>query len=85
MGKFRPNFSDPESSIILRFTATKPGYEDAWPYLLVAIAKECIKAGWDLPLDVNLEDESKVANILLKLKPKISVSYHLYVLNLKKE
>ena len=77
--------SDPESSIILRFTATKAGYEDAWPYLMVAIAKECIKAGWDLPLNVNLEDESKVASVLLPLNPKISVSYHLYVLNLKKD
>ena len=70
--------------IILRFTATRPGYEDAWPYLIVEIAKECIKAGWDQPLHVNLEDASKVANILLPLEPKISESFHLYVLNLKR-
>jgi len=70
--------------IILRFTATRPGYEDTWPYLIHEIAKECIKAGWDLPLHVNLEDESKAANTLLQLKPKISESYHLYVLNLKR-
>ena len=72
------------NNIILRFTATRPGYEDAWPYLIVEIAKECIKAGWDLPLHVNLEDQSKVANILLPLKPKISESFHLYALNLKR-
>jgi NACalpha-BTF3-like transcription factor len=74
----------PESNIILRFTATRPGYEDVWPYLIVEIAKECIEAGWDLPLHVNVEDESKVAAALLPLNPKISESYHLYVLNLKK-
>jgi len=72
------------NNIILRFTATRPGYEDVWPYLIVEIAKECIKAEWDLPLHVNLEDESKVANFLLPLKPQISESYHLYVLNLKR-
>ena len=72
------------NNIILRFTATRPGYEDAWPNLIIEIANECIKAGWDLPLHVNLEDESKVAKLLLPLQPKISESYHLYVLNLKR-
>ena len=79
--------SDPTNSenIILRFTATRPGYEDAFPYLIVEIAKECIKAGWELlPLHVNLEDGSKVAEILLFLEPKISENHFLYALNLKK-
>jgi len=77
--------SKPEPNhVILRFTATKPGYDDAWPNLIVEIAKECIKAGWDLPLHVNLEGETKVAKILLQLEPQISESYHLYVLNLKR-
>ena len=71
-------------NLILRFTATKPGYEDAWPYLIVAIANECIKEEKTLPLHVNLEDGSKVSKILLKFKPKISESYHLYTLILKK-
>ena len=37
----------------MRFTAIRPGYDYAWPRLLVEMAKECKKAGWkDIPIQV---------------------------------
>ena len=72
------------SYIFLRFTATRPGYEDAWPVLIVAIAKECIATGWTNPLHINVESESKLAKILKRFDPKIKENYSLYVLKLNR-
>ncbi len=56
--RFQPNnarvFGD-EERIIMRFTAMKPGYNYAWPRLLVELAKECKKAGWT---DIEIQAES---------------------------
>lgn len=56
--RFQPNnarvFGD-EERIIMRFTAMKPGYNYAWPRLLVELAKECKKAGWT---DIKIQAES---------------------------
>ncbi len=56
--RFQPNnarvFGD-EEKIIMRFTAMRPGYNYAWPRLLVELAKECKKAGWT---DIKIQAES---------------------------
>ncbi len=43
--------SGDEERIIMRFTATSPGYSFVWDRLVAEIAKECKSAGWtDLPI-----------------------------------
>jgi hypothetical protein len=40
-----------DEKIIMRFTAIRPGYTQAWKRLLIEVAKECVTAGWtDIPL-----------------------------------
>jgi hypothetical protein len=75
---------DTPKFIFLRFTATRPGFEEAWPVLVVEIAKECVAIGWTKPLHINVESESKLAKILKQFNPKIKDSYSLYVLEFKK-
>jgi hypothetical protein len=66
--------------IILRFTATKPGNEKAWLPLISHITQECLRIGWnDVPLRVNTSSDSKIADILKTLNPKIKPSYHFYI------
>jgi hypothetical protein len=75
--------SDPPTYSFLRFSATRPGYEDAWPLLIVEIAKECLSAGWEMPLRVNTQKDSIIAKSLLQFNPVISDSYSLYALKIK--
>jgi hypothetical protein len=75
---------DPPTYVFLRFSATRPGYEDAWPLLVIEIAKKCLAAGWDLPLHVNTEEGSHIAESLSQFNPVISESYSLYALKIKK-
>ena len=74
---------DPPTSLFLRFSATRPGNEEVWPFLVIEVAKECRNAGWNLPLRVNVEDGSKIMQILSQFNPKITESFHLFVLILK--
>ncbi|MFX0084660.1 MAG: hypothetical protein ACFFAU_03220 [Candidatus Hodarchaeota archaeon] len=69
--------------MILRFTATRNGYEEAWKTLIIEIAKECVASGpeWTQnPLRVNVESGSKQASILSTMNPKTKPSYDYYVL-----
>lgn len=70
--------------IILRFAATRPGYEAAWPVLITQIAKTCVEVGWtdSGPLIVfSGSDSEKLLNVLKKLKPNKKPSYDLFVFN----
>lgn len=79
----RPSSEEPY--LFLRFTATRPGFEDTWSLLLPEIAKECIKAGWSkYPLHLSTDEGSTIANTLLKFEPSISENYSLYSLEINK-
>ena len=70
-----------DDHIILRFTATRPGYESAWPLMLKATAQECINAGWAVkPIRIFSDGDSKMIQRLKNLKPDIKPNYDLYVL-----
>ncbi|MFW9779603.1 MAG: hypothetical protein ACFFE8_12165 [Candidatus Heimdallarchaeota archaeon] len=70
-----------EEYIMLRFTATRPGHENAWEPLVIAIAKECAAIGWtDLPLRVYGEKNSVTDRILKKYNPKPVSCYNLYTM-----
>ncbi len=76
-------YPDQESDdhIILRFTATRPGYESAWPLMLKATAQECISAGWlEKPIRIFADGDSEMAQRLKKLEPDVKPNYYLYVL-----
>lgn len=63
-----------EERIIMRFQATRPGYQKAWKRLLIELAKECVVAGWtDLPLreSIGFSTNSKAATILAEQQPEI--------------
>ena len=75
--------ADPPSYVFLRFSATRPGYEDAWPLLIIEISKECLVAGWNLPLHLNTDENSPIAKNLYQFNPIISESYSLYALKIK--
>lgn len=74
---------DSPSFVFLRFSATRPGYEEGWPLLVIEIAKECVNTGWRQPLQVNVEDGTKKAEILRRFSPKERESFHLFELVLK--
>ncbi|MFX0051481.1 MAG: hypothetical protein ACFFAJ_16980 [Candidatus Hodarchaeota archaeon] len=68
--------------IILRFAATRPGYEEAWRVLINRIAKICVETGWidTGPLVVfSGSDHVTFMNIIEKLQPIKKPSYDLYV------
>ncbi|MFX0171821.1 MAG: hypothetical protein ACFE9L_07875 [Candidatus Hodarchaeota archaeon] len=68
--------------IILRFAATRPGYEEAWGVLINRIAKICVETGWidSGPLVVlSGSDHVTFMNIIEKLHPIKKPSYDLYV------
>ncbi|MFX0181836.1 MAG: hypothetical protein ACFE95_02040 [Candidatus Hodarchaeota archaeon] len=68
--------------IILRFAATRPGYEAAWPVLITQITKTCVEVGWtdSGPLTVfSGSDSERLLDVLKKLNPKKKPSYDLYV------
>jgi hypothetical protein len=68
--------------VILRFTATRPGYNGGWPILIREMAKECIKAGWeDIPLQMHADEGGEVLKLLSEFQPSISESYSLFTLN----
>jgi hypothetical protein len=70
--------------ILLRFTATIPGFEAAWRKLIIAVAKECVSTGWtDVPLEVNSSNESLVSQYIMDLNPNIIPTYDLYALKLE--
>ena len=72
-----------QDHMILRFTATRKGYEEAWKTLIIEIAKECVATGskWTQnPLRINVEGGSKQADILSTMNPRIKPSYDYYVL-----
>ncbi|MFX1474973.1 MAG: hypothetical protein ACFFCO_05835 [Promethearchaeota archaeon] len=52
--RFKPEgilLTGQDQKTIMRFTAIRPGYNQAWKRLLIEVAKECIAAGWtDIPL-----------------------------------
>ncbi len=59
-----------EERILLRFSAVRPRYHDAWKRLLIELAKECVNLGWaDIPLRVNFRfyASSTIAVNLAKL------------------
>ena len=69
--------------MILRFTATRKGYEKAWLTLITEIAKECVSSGpeWtQYPLRVNVETGSEIAELLKRFNPSKKPSYGYYVL-----
>jgi len=70
-----------EEYIILRFVATKPGFEKAWLTILKQIAKECVKINWNdkNPLRIFSGSNEKIFPMLKKLNPKICRTYDLYV------
>lgn len=65
-----------EERILMRFSATRPGYLQAWKRLLIELAKECLVAGWaDIPLRVSFHftTRSSVAVNLAELRPELEV------------
>ncbi|PWI47164.1 hypothetical protein CEE45_13185 [Candidatus Heimdallarchaeota archaeon B3_Heim] len=77
--------SSDKPRLVLRFTATRPGFEDSWPLLLTDIARECKMAGWErYPLHFNTEEGSEIAKTLVQFKPKITDNYSLFTLELAK-
>ena len=80
-----PNPEPGDQYMILRFTATRPGYHETWKLLLVEIAKECIKAGWtDLPLGVNISEKSNLGPIFESLNPRKVPGYNLFTYKVEK-
>ncbi len=80
-----PNPEPDNKYMILRFTATRPGYHETWKLLLVEIAKECIKAGWiNLPLGVNISEKSLHGPIFETLNPRKIPGYNLFTFTVKK-
>jgi len=66
-----------EERYIMRFTATRPGYEYSWNRLAVEIAKECKAAGMtDLPLRTwfGFRAEGAAAIGLAKMNPNIELN-----------
>ncbi|TFH04960.1 MAG: hypothetical protein E4H14_13670 [Candidatus Thorarchaeota archaeon] len=66
-----------EDRYIMRFTATKPGYEYSWNRLAVEVAKECKAAGMtDLPLRTwfGFRAEGAAAIGLAKMNPDIELN-----------
>ena len=64
-----------EERIIMRFTAIRPGYDYAWPRLLVEMAKECKKAGWnDIPIQAEswVTGEGAAIAGLAELRPELT-------------
>ncbi|MFX1515933.1 MAG: hypothetical protein ACFFC6_06460 [Promethearchaeota archaeon] len=59
-----------EERILLRFSAIRPKYHDAWKHMLIELANKCVKLGWtDVPLRVNFRfyASSTIAVNLTKL------------------
>lgn len=80
--------SDQENGdhILLRFTATRKGYETAWKSLIIEIAKECVSSRpeWNNnPLRVYVEAGSKQASIIKTLNPIIKPNYSYYILKIQ--
>lgn len=76
-----PDKRKDDKFMILRFTATRPSFFKSWKTLLIAVAKECVTAGWtDLSLRVFDSSEAELARILKEYDPKIEPSYDMYVL-----
>ncbi|MFX0014733.1 MAG: hypothetical protein ACFFB2_00965 [Promethearchaeota archaeon] len=64
-----------EKRILLRFSAVRPKYRDAWNRMLIELANECVKLGWtDVPLRVNFHfyASSSIAVNLAKLLPDLN-------------
>jgi len=80
-----PNPEPDDRYMILRFTATRPNYHETWKLLLVEIAKECIKAGWiDLPLGVNISENSPHGPVFETLNPRKVPGYNLFTFKVEK-
>ncbi len=65
-----------EERIIMRFTAIRPGYQRAWKFLLMAIAREAKAAGWaKIPLRVSFPFTTEVplAKTLAALQPELEM------------
>lgn len=76
-----PDKTESDNHMILRFTATRPGYTNAWKTLLINVAKECVATGWtENPLRVFADSKTKIANILEELNPVKVPTYDKYVL-----
>lgn len=70
-----------EDYIVLRFIATKPGFENAWMTILKQIAIECVKNNWidKGPLRFFSGSDEKMFSVLESFNPKKRRTYDLYV------
>ncbi|MFX1282722.1 MAG: hypothetical protein ACFFB5_03670 [Promethearchaeota archaeon] len=67
--------SGEEERILLRFSAVRPGYHNAWRRMFLELAKECVNLGWkDIPLRLNFRfyASSTIAVNLAKLIPEFN-------------
>ncbi len=54
-----------EERILLRFSAVRPGFHNAWKRMLIGLAKECVNSGWtDIPLRVNFRFYASSTNAI---------------------
>lgn len=68
--------------MIMRFLATRPGYEHALKKLVFEVATECVAIGWtDMPLRIYGDSNTEIATILNELNPEIKPNYVKYVFN----
>lgn len=68
--------SGDEERTLMRFSAIRPGYPQAFKRLLIELAKECLAAGWvDIPLrvDFHFTTRSSTAVNLAELRPDLEV------------
>jgi hypothetical protein len=83
--KFAPDgriLSGDEERYIMRFTATRPGFEFTWNRLVIELAKECNTAGLtELPLRTvfGFRAEGAAAIGLAKMNPDIELNEIIYV------
>jgi hypothetical protein len=75
--RFKPEgilLTGKDEKIIMRFTAIRPGYHQAWKRLLIEVAKECVAAGWmDAPIRVTFSftTGANTAAGLAAIRPEI--------------
>ncbi len=75
--KFKPEgifLTGEDERIVMRFTAIRPGYHQAWKRLLIEVAKECMAAEWtDIPLRAtfSFSTSANTALGLAAIRPEI--------------
>ncbi len=76
-----PDKTEADDYMILRFTATRPGYINAWKTLIIDVTRECVTTGWtEKPLRVFADSKTEVAGLLEELNPVKVPTYDKYVL-----